>query len=224
METGASDAGNPFGKVKYVYLHGFASGPQSSKAQFFRARMAAEYGIDLVIPDLSEGDFERLTISRQLGVIEGVLEGQTGSVLIGSSMGGYLAALFAAEHHSLVSKLVLLAPAFWFAQRWPESLGPDAVAEWKAVGTREFFHYSLGEPRRVWWELMVDGLRHPGAPGFRQPALIFHGLADDVVPAAFSQEFASGRPNVDLRLLPSDHQLTDQVDVMWRETTQFLFG
>ena len=124
----------------------------------------------------------------------------------------------------LISKLVLLAPAFWFAQRWPESLGPEAVTEWKTVGSREFFHYSLGEPRQVWWELMADGLRHPGAPAFRQSALIFHGLADDVVPAAFSEEFASDRPNVDLRLLPSDHQLTDQVDVMWRETKHFLFG
>ena len=80
METGASDSGKSSGKVKYVYLHGFASGPQSSKAQFFRARMAAEYGIDLVIPDLNEGDFEHLTISRQLGVIERILEGQTGGV------------------------------------------------------------------------------------------------------------------------------------------------
>ena len=224
METGASDSRKPCGKVKYVYLHGFASGPQSSKAQYFRSRMAAEYDTELVIPDLSEGDFEHLTISRQLQVIQRVLEGETNSVLIGSSMGGYLAALFAAKHASLVDKLVLLAPAFWFAQRWPESLGREAVAEWEAKGSREFFHYGVGEPKKVWWELMADGLRHPGAPDVRQSALIFHGLADDVVPAAFSEEFASGRPNVDLRLLPSDHQLTDQVDAIWRETEQFLFG
>ena len=35
-----------------VYLHGFASGPASTKAQLFRARLA-ERGATLAIPDLA---------------------------------------------------------------------------------------------------------------------------------------------------------------------------
>jgi predicted esterase YcpF (UPF0227 family) len=35
-----------------VYLHGFASGPASTKAQFFRTRFA-ERGVELAIPDLA---------------------------------------------------------------------------------------------------------------------------------------------------------------------------
>ncbi len=208
--------------MKYIYLHGFASGPESGKALFFRAKLAGE-GVDLAVPDLSEGDFENLTISKQLRVIERAAAGGP-CVLIGSSMGGYLAARFAELHPEVVSRVLLLAPAFWFAQRWPDKLGAEAVAEWERTGSREFFHYGYGRAMQVRWELMADGLRHPGDPDFRQPALIFHGTQDDVVPAAFSEEFAAGRENVTLRLLPSDHQLTDQVELMWGESREFLLG
>src|SRR5262245_8030594 len=99
---------------RFVYLHGFASGPSSSKARFFRDRFA-ELGIGLEVPVLAEGAFERLTISGQLAVLEQTTGGDPVS-LIGSSMGGYLAALYAARHPE-VEKLVLLAPAFSFMTR-----------------------------------------------------------------------------------------------------------
>ena len=109
---------------KLIYLHGFASGPQSSKAQFFRARFAG-LGIHLEIPALDGGDFENLTITGQLDVLAQVA-GDQPVTLIGSSMGGYLAALFAARH-SNVEKLVLMAPAFGFARRWAERLGEESL-------------------------------------------------------------------------------------------------
>jgi uncharacterized protein len=208
--------------MKYIYLHGFASGTQSGKATFFRSKLAGE-GIELHVPDLVQDGFENTTVSNQLRVIHREASDES-AVLIGSSMGGYLAALYAWLHQNNVSRLLLLAPAFWFAQRWPQKLGEEAVAEWERTGYREFFHYGLMRPMNVKWDLMADGLRHPGAPDFQQPALIFHGIADDVVPAAFSEEFANGRPNVSLRLLPSDHQLTDQVETIWSESRAFLLG
>src|SRR4051794_37956217 len=122
----------------HVYLHGFASAPSSRKAQFFRERYA-EHGTPLEIPELDEGDFQNLTISSQLAVIEKLINGRP-AVLIGSSMGGYLAALYASKHPE-VEKLLLLAPAFYFPQRWPLSLGPEKVAAWEQTGTMEFYHY-----------------------------------------------------------------------------------
>ena len=82
--------------MRLIYLHGFASGPMSNKAQFFRRRFE-EIGVEMQIPDLSEGNFETLTISGQLRVIERIAGGADVR-LIGSSMGGYLAALYAARH------------------------------------------------------------------------------------------------------------------------------
>ncbi len=115
----------------FVYLHGFASGPSSSKALFFRERLA-ETGRELLIPELDGGDFENLTISGQLSIVEDTVRGRD-VVLIGSSMGGYLAGLYAATHAN-VSRMLLLAPAFGFTERWPSSLGETQAAEWKATG------------------------------------------------------------------------------------------
>ena len=49
--------------MNLIYLHGFASGPMSNKAQFFRRRFE-EQGIEMRIPDLNEGAFERLNLFR----------------------------------------------------------------------------------------------------------------------------------------------------------------
>src|ERR1700734_332724 len=101
--------------MRFLYLHGFASSPQSQKARAFESALR-KADIPLEIPALDAGDFEHLTISGQLTIIEALLAGQP-CRLIGSSMGGYLAALYAARHAE-VSRVVLLAPAFGFAQRW----------------------------------------------------------------------------------------------------------
>src|SRR5260221_8834329 len=98
--------------MKLIYLHGFASGPMSSKAQFFRRRFE-EIGVRMHIPDLSEGNFEGLTLSGQLRVIEATAGADQHVRLIGSSMGRYLAALYATRHAE-VNRVTLLTPALGF--------------------------------------------------------------------------------------------------------------
>lgn len=207
--------------MRVLYLHGFASSPSSRKAQVFAERLR-QAGAECLVPALDGGDFASLTITGQLALIEAAAE--AGPVtLIGSSMGGYLAALYAAAHSS-VEKIVLLAPAFGFARRWPLRLGPEVVAKWRAEGSMEVFHYAAGEPRRVGIELLDDGVRYPDFPAVTQPTLIFHGRNDDVVPYTFSQEFQSLRPQAELHLFDSGHELTDVLDPMWALTADFLFG
>ena len=121
-----------------VYLHGFASSPASTKAQFFRARLA-EAGAALEIPDLAP-DFTHMTVTSQLAIVEALLTSDD-TILLGSSLGGYLATLVAARHPTRVRGLVLFAPAFGFAQRWEERIGPAALARWRAAGTAPCFHY-----------------------------------------------------------------------------------
>lgn len=176
--------------------------------------------MELEIPELVEGDFEDLTITGQLGVIERLAGGESVS-LIGSSMGGYLAALYASRHPE-VERLVLLAPAFHFPQRWPDELGAEKATEWQRTGRLEVFHYAEGRPRHVGWQLIEDGRRYPAEPSFAQPALIFHGLADTVVPPAYSEAFAARHPNVQLHLVASDHQLTDTTQFIWDRMKVFL--
>lgn len=205
--------------MRIIYLHGFASGPNSRKAQFFREHFAAR-GIRIEIPILDEGDFEGLTITGQLRLIESLAAGEPVQ-LIGSSMGGYVASLYAALHPE-TDRLVLLAPAFYFTERWPQNVGAEKVEAWKRSGSMPVFHYAENGMREIGYQLVEDGARYPGAPDFHQPALIFHGTQDNVVPASYSQEFVTSHPNARLRLLDSGHELTDCLDVIWNESESFV--
>jgi pimeloyl-ACP methyl ester carboxylesterase len=215
LETGEREVS------RIVYLHGFASGPTSKKAQFFRERFA-QLSIGLDIPDLADGSFERLSITGQLQVIERASGGEP-VTLIGSSMGGYLAALFAARHAE-VEKIVLMAPAFCFSKRWPQTLGQAAMDEWQRSGVLKIFHYGEGRTAELGYQLIEDGRQYEDYPVVRQPALIFHGKNDTVVPPNLSVEFARRHPQAQLHLMESDHELLNVLDDMWMETEKFLFG
>lgn len=206
--------------TRFVYLHGFASSPRSRKACFLEERFR-EFGIDLEIPNLVEGSFKNLTITGQLNVLERLCRGEPVS-LIGSSMGGYLAALYAARHAN-TQKIVLLAPAFSFASRWIETLGSEAVERWKRTDALQVFHYGEGREMELGYQLIEDALKFQAYPNVSQPALILHGRDDAVVPSEYAQTFAARHPNSRLRLLDSDHDLVNVLDEMWSEIEAFLF-
>ena len=205
--------------TRIVYLHGFASGPQSSKARYFRT-LIERAGAPVLIPDLAEGDFEHLTITGQLAVIDHAVAGEP-VALIGSSLGGYLAALYAARHLN-VQKAVLLAPAFGFAHRWPERLGPAQVAAWRHNGIIDVFHYAENRNRKLGYQLLADGESFEDYPDFTQSALIFHGTHDDAVPVRYSQEFAAIHPNAALEVLDAGHDLLNVLDYMAPKILSFL--
>ena len=56
----------------FIYLHGFSSGPGSTKAKYIRSQFA-QIGIDLQVPDLNQDDFTHLTVSRQMAQVVDVL-------------------------------------------------------------------------------------------------------------------------------------------------------
>jgi uncharacterized protein len=206
---------------RVVYLHGFASGPSSSKARYFRQRLEAA-GFSVTVPDLAAGDFQGLSLSGQLDAI--AREAASGNVsLIGSSMGGYLAALYVARHAD-VERVVLLAPAFGFARRWAERMGLEAVEAWRREGTIDVFHYAEGRSRALGYQLLEDAAQYEDYPDVRQPCLIFHGVKDDAVPVRYSEEFASARPNVELHAVDSGHELLDVLDAMGERVEAFLKG
>lgn len=204
---------------RIIYLHGFASGPQSSKARYFRTLLESA-GAAVDTPNLDGGDFEHLTITGQLAIVDQAVAGQRVS-LIGSSLGGYLAALYSARHPE-VRRLVLLAPAFGFAERWPDRLGPAAVAAWRHKGTLDVFHYAENRKRKLGYQLLADGQRFEAYPDFTQPALIFHGSHDDVVPVRYSEEFVASHPNATLEVLNAEHDLLKMLDYMGPKIVDFL--
>ena len=205
--------------TRFVYLHGFASSPQSKKAQFFRQRFS-ELGRSLEILQLDEGNFEGLTISGQLGVVDRSVNGDP-AILIGSSLGGYLAALYASRHPN-VERLVLMAPAFQFPRRWRSRFSEAELEQWKRDGSRKFFHYTDHKDRALGYQFVEDALRYEDEPRFTQPALILQGLNDPVVLPEVARSVAERNSNVSLVLLESGHELTDVLDRIWSETVMFL--
>jgi pimeloyl-ACP methyl ester carboxylesterase len=205
---------------RVVYLHGFASSPQSSKAQYFKRKLVAEgYRVD--VPRLDGGDFEALTITRQLAIID-LTVGDGPAILFGSSMGGYLAALHAVRHPEAVAGLVLLAPAFQFPSRWRERYTPEQLEKWKRDGTTPVFHYGENRELNLGYQLMEDSAGYEDEPDVRQPTLIFHGTRDTVVPYSVSQVFLERHPIARLCLLDSEHELTNVLEPMWQTTQEFL--
>jgi uncharacterized protein len=206
--------------MRVVYLHGFASSPLSGKAQFFRRKFDAR-GVRMEIPLLDQGRFEELTVSGQLKVIERAV-GEQPAILMGSSLGGYLAALYAARHPSQIERLVLLAPAFQFPRRWRERYSEQEWEQWRREGSAPVFHYGDGRERRLGYQFVEDAAQYEDQPEFSQPALILHGVHDSVVPAGISSAYAARHSNVRLLLMESGHELTDVLEPMWAQICDFL--
>ncbi len=205
--------------IRTLYLHGFASSPLSAKAQELGRRFHTQ-GWPFEIPDLNGADFRRLTLTEQLEIIARHAAGEPVH-LIGSSLGGYLAALYAARHAE-VQKLILLAPAFGFARLYEEALGTEQVEQWRSRGVLRLMHYGQGAEVELGWQFLEDARRYEEEPAITQPCLIFHGTRDDVVPAQVSRQFARTRTCCQLYEAESDHELRDQVDAIWEAAREFL--
>jgi pimeloyl-ACP methyl ester carboxylesterase len=208
--------------MNYLYLHGFASSPQSTKARYMQKKFA-ELGLALDVTDLNLTDFSTVTLSEQLAYLNlTYLSNGEPMVVIGSSLGGFLAIQLAAQN-PLVEKIVLLAPAFGFSQRIAKALGAENVAKWQVDGSREFYHYGLKRNVNLQFRFFVDAQNYSEENLTRSlPMLIFHGVHDDVVPAALSEEFAKRRSQVTLKLLDDDHALGNDLDSIWQDTKNFL--
>jgi pimeloyl-ACP methyl ester carboxylesterase len=198
--------------IQFVYLHGFASSPQSQKATAFIKRFAV-LGLPLTVPDLEGGDFKHLTISRQLRIIEKTLDSFPGAsfALIGSSMGGYLAAL-TAQIRPEVKGAYLMCPGFNFIQRWRSALSEEIQKEGKA-GLIQVFNYRYNKVMELDPGIFEDAEKWEGVEYQRPvPTRIVHGIHDDTVDIGESRNFARNHPWAYLKEVNSDHGLISHLD------------
>ena len=208
--------------MRYAYLHGFASSSQSRKGVALRDAFA-RIGKQLALPDLNRPSFAALTYSGALAELDAMDAAGTGPwSLVGSSLGGYLAARWAELHPEKVARLVLLAPGFGLLERWPEQLGEEGFALWERKGAFAFPDAN-GEPTPVHWGLIEDARCHPSWPVTACPTLIVHGNQDEVVPLDFSRRYVAGHTDARLIEVDDGHDLGASVDLIVRESIRF-FG
>jgi len=214
-----------------LYLHGFASGPGSAKGRALAERFGA-LGIRVDRADLTPGadGFERSTPLTMLAEAERLVRASRPRALVGSSLGGYLAALLASRAAEgaeggapAVRRLVLLAPAFRLFERWRARLGPEGERAWREEGL-EVDHHESKRRRRLGWAFMEQSAALPAFPAVRVPTLCIAGRRDDVVPLADVEAFVARTPAARLVVLDDGHELVASIDRVFEEARAFLEG
>ncbi|HVL71630.1 MAG TPA: alpha/beta hydrolase [Beijerinckiaceae bacterium] len=209
-----------------VWLGGFRSDMRSTKAEALDA-WAERTGRAFVRFDYSGhgdsgGRFEEATISRWLEDSLSVVAtfGGERPVLVGSSMGGWLALLAARAMREPPGGLVLIAPAVDFTERLMWDLFPADIRraiEEKGVYLRPSLYSE--EPYPITRGLIEDGRRHlllggPIATGC--PVHILQGMQDPDVPWRHALELVEHLPgeSVSMTLVKDgDHRLSRPEDL-----------
>lgn len=200
----------------YLYLHGFASSPQSKKAQYLYDCFA-EVGINLDIIDLNAGDFSRLTLTRQIEQTLSAFPADDNLVtIIGSSFGGLTAAWLGEKYHK-VRNIILLAPAFGFPKNWLSKLGEEKIKQWQESGSLPVYHYGEEQELLLHYNFLTDIEQYDESQLTRVvPTLILHGKNDEIIPIEASRNYVRKHPWVKLIELESDHSLTDALPEIWQ--------
>jgi pimeloyl-ACP methyl ester carboxylesterase len=211
--------------MRVFYLHGFASSAKSSKAIYLSGTFAAR-GIPFEAPDLNEPDFATLTVSRMVAQVVSAIDAGAGPVvLIGSSLGAFVAVQVALQRPDAVTQLVLLAPALDVGTNSMPGLDEDGLDRWKTSNALDVFHYAYGRMIPIHYELYADAGRHDSMnAALTMPVQVFQGRRDTSVDPDMVERWCRARPYVDLHLLDDDHQLLASLDSIWREMDRFLFG
>jgi len=209
----------------FVWLGGFRSDMAGTKAQaladWAAARGQAFVRFDYSGHGRSGGRFEDGTLSiwladtlAVLGTIPGPL------VLVGSSMGGWIALLAARALPARVKALLLIAPAADFTERlmWP-ALSPDEQRTIMADGRLEQASQYSADPNVLTRALIEDGRKHllmTGPIAFDGPVTILQGGADPDVPQAHVEALAGliRAQALKLTIIPDgDHRLSRPQDI-----------
>ena len=209
--------------ARFLYLHGFASGPHSKKGVAFE-RHFAHHGVAIERLDLRVPSFERLRLSTMIDTVRAAIGGgHDSAILIGSSLGG-LAAARVAERDPRVVALVLLAPAFGLVERWRHQLG-GAWDDWRRTGWYDVIDRTTSQPTWIDFGFAEDVIAiDVGLPDVRVPTLILHGVRDVVVPIDHSQRFVAQNRYATLVELDDDHELIASLPRLLGETERFVDG
>jgi pimeloyl-ACP methyl ester carboxylesterase len=215
-----------------VWLGGFMSNMRATKASFLDDRAAktgrAYLRFDYSGHGESDGRFEDGTISAWLEESLALIRQQSHGpqILVGSSMGGWLALLSAqalaqAGESGLIAGLVLIAPAVDMTDKliWAE-LTPALRAQIEDAGHCFLPSVYSASPYPITRALIEDGRKHNILDGgaFRShcPVHILQGMTDADVPwphATLLVEHLAGDPVVLTLVKDADHRFSRPADL-----------
>lgn len=213
--------------VGLMFLGGFASDKEGSKALALE-NLALQKGYDFLRFDYlahgqSGGDFEKEgCISRWLEDTLAMLDERTRGpqILLGSSMGGWLALLAARARPERLKAVIGIAAAPDFAtDLTPQKLGPAALREIEAKGVY-YEPTPYGPDPYIWTKLLLEDAKTQrvldGSLTLNCPLHLIQGQRDPDVPWTHALKIlqAVSAPRSDLSLIrEGDHRLSREEDL-----------
>lgn len=216
----------PAGPTGLVWLGGFKSDMTGTKAQalsaWARDARRAFLRFDYFGHGASSGTFTQGTIGRwradALAAFDELTTGR--QVLIGSSMGGWIALLVALARPERVKALVLIAPAPDFTE---ELMWKGFSDEVRATLIRDGLYRAPSEyddePYEITLNLITEGRQHLllGAPiAFTGSVRILQGMKDESVPWQHAMRLAEALTTDDVVVdlaKAGDHRLSGEADI-----------
>lgn len=209
-----------------LFCGGFKSDMTGTKAMALDAACAASgrafVRFDYLGHGASSGDFRAGTIGRwrddTLAALDELTRGP--QIVVGSSMGGWLALLAAIARPERVKALVLVAPApdFTEALMWATMTPAQRETLLRDGVLLEPSDYA-DEPYAITLKLIEEGRRHlildAGIP-FAGPVRILHGMKDADVPWRHSLRLIEALHTADVKLQlykTGDHRLSGPTEL-----------
>ena len=218
--------GDGAGRPGVVWLGGFRSdmlGTKAERLDDWAARSGRAFlRFDYSGHGESDGAFEDGCVGEwaadALAAFDALTEGP--QVLVGSSMGGWIASLLAKARPERLAAVIFIAPAPDFTETliWPAFTDEQRETIMTQGRLEQPSDYS-DEPEIITRKLIEDGRNHlvmTGPVPIRVPVRVLQGMRDDAVPWTHAVKFAEQIEGEDVVLTlvrNGDHRLSEPADL-----------
>lgn len=199
-----------------LFAHGFEGVPQGRKARYLRENL----GYSVEAPLLSRRGF---SLEDQVAVLLETLDAAPDvRLVVGSSMGAFALAVAASRRRERDLRIVLLAPAVGLHAVWAQQMGTEGMDLWAEMGRLQYYHQGVDHEVQLPYALWTQ-CRDAAEVALHHPAVIVHGLQDDVIPVDNGLALARRSPGVRRFIaVPDGHRLLASLPVVGEAVTLVL--